>query len=250
MYLGYDLCSTILIWMADPSPFFSQSFSKQVLFAWTKAFRAYYSFEFMYYICAALTVFLNFWTPCDWPPFTGSFRRDAWSIRNMWGKCWHQMARRECSEAGRIVKELFGFKTGTLMSKYSQVWAGFAMTILSHQAGAITGRFEDSGFWQMMYFAVQPLGIMFEDLITFLGRSVGIKAGSEFRPCHNFQQSLICDIVWTKRLGFLWVIAWFSVTIRFIVAYQPSSWHETYQAPSVIDFVFKSSGLDHQRFKF
>jgi hypothetical protein len=48
MYLGSDLCSTIRFFAADPSPFFTQPLTKQILLSWTKAFRAYYNFETMH----------------------------------------------------------------------------------------------------------------------------------------------------------------------------------------------------------
>jgi hypothetical protein len=121
MYLGYDVCSTIRFFAASPTLFFAQPLHKQVLPSWTKAFRAYYTFELMYYLLAAVSVLPHISLPHEWPPLTGSFRRNAWSIRNMWGKCWHQIARKECCEAGRIVKKICRFRTGSFRSRYSQI---------------------------------------------------------------------------------------------------------------------------------
>ena len=90
--------------------------------------------------------------------------------------------RRPCSEAGRIIKETCGFKTGGFLSKYSQIWVGFAFSALSHHAGAVVGRFEDGGRWQVGFFMVQPAGIMLEDLVIWAGKTIGIEESCEFSP--------------------------------------------------------------------
>lgn len=53
---------------------------------------------------------------------------------------------------------------------------------------------------------VQPVGIMIEDFVMLLGKAVGLR-----------------ETVWTKSLGFFWAMLWFSGTLQFVVAYQPSS---------------------------
>lgn len=93
----------------------------------------------------------------------------------MWGSCWHQMMRRPCGEGGRIVRDLFRFKKGGFLSRYSQVWVAFLVSAMSHHVGAVVGLFEDGGFWQAVYFMVQPVGFMVEDLVMFVGRKAGIE---------------------------------------------------------------------------
>ena len=146
----------------------------QVLIGWAAAFKAYYGICLFYYIGAFLTVVINIYTPSEWPPAFGTFS-NAFTVRKMWGSCWHQWMRRPCGEAGRIVKELCGFRTGSFASRYSQVWAGFTISALAHHTGAMVGGFEDNGFWQCIYFMSQPLAIMGEDFIMFLGRSIEIE---------------------------------------------------------------------------
>ncbi|PVH78696.1 hypothetical protein DL98DRAFT_237574 [Cadophora sp. DSE1049] len=224
MYLGTDITTTILMNIERDRLFFDQSIWWQVCFAWTAAFRSYYMIEVPYYIAAIPAVGFGISSPQDWPPITGSFRREAYTIRKMWGTCWHQLMRRPCSEGGRIVKQIFGLQKGSFASRYSQIWIAFLISTSTHHAGAVVGMFDDGGFCQMLYFMMQPVGIMLEDLVIHLGKKRGWEGS-----------------VWAKRLGFLWVIVWFSWSLRFMVAYQPSSWFESYLSPSLSGYLMKTS---------
>ncbi|KAK0114838.1 hypothetical protein ONS96_013320 [Cadophora gregata f. sp. sojae] len=196
---------------------FAMPLLKQVVLSWGSAFKLFFTISLLYNLGGTLTVLIRLYDPVDWPPIFGCFKRDAWSIRKMWGSCWHQMMRRPCAEAGRITKLVCGFRTGSFASRYSQIWVGFAVSAAIHHAGAIVGMFEDNGWWQAVYFMRQPLGIMIEDGVIGIGRRCGI------RPSR-----------WTKALGFLWVLGWFSWSLRFMVAFQPKAWSEDLTIPSAL----------------
>jgi len=67
------------------------------------------------------------------------------------------------------------------MSRYSSVWVGFFVSAISNHTGAMVGCFEDGGYWQAVYFMMQPVGIMAEDFAVFLGKAAGIReSGSSF----------------------------------------------------------------------
>ncbi|KUJ17180.1 uncharacterized protein LY89DRAFT_73285 [Mollisia scopiformis] len=205
--IGYFYFLSQYPWDDQSYHFFRFPLTGQIMLSWVTAFKLYTNINMLYFALALVTVLLNIYEPRDWPPIFGSFLFDGWSVRNMWGRCWHQMMRRPCSEAGRIVKNIFGFRKGGFMSRYSQIWVGFAVSALAHQAGAKVGMYQDGGYWQAVYFMTQPLAIMFEDGIMALGRRAGVKSSG-----------------WTKFIGRAWVFLWFSWTLRFMVAYQPTSW--------------------------
>ncbi|KAH7304852.1 membrane bound O-acyl transferase family-domain-containing protein [Rhexocercosporidium sp. MPI-PUGE-AT-0058] len=220
MYLGMDIASSVLIQMGHGAPFFDQPVPWQVCFSWAKAFRSYYMIEIVYYIIAIPMVAFDISTPQEWPPITGSFRKDAYTVRKMWGTCWHQLMRRPCSEGGRIFKQLFGLKKGSFASRYSQIWIAFLISTIVHHAGAVVAMFEDGGYWQIVYFMIQPVGIMAEDFTIYLGKKMG------------FGES-----VWSRSIGFVWVIVWFSWSLRFMVAYQPYLWTESHILPSLSKYL-------------
>ncbi|KAH7403907.1 membrane bound O-acyl transferase family-domain-containing protein [Cadophora sp. MPI-SDFR-AT-0126] len=221
-YLGLDITQMILryTYAIEDGDFFAMHLLKQIFVAWTSAFKLFFTISLLYSLGSAFTILARVYDPVDWPPIFGHFTKDAWSVRKMWGSCWHQMMRRLCAEAGRITKSICGFRTGSFASRYSQIWVGFAVSAAIHHAGAIVGMFEDDGWLQSLYFLVQPVGIMFEDGVMGIARRFGIRASR-----------------WTKLLGHLWVIGWFSWSLRLIVAFQPKSWAEVFVVPSLLQLI-------------
>lgn len=184
MYIRLDIVQNILkhSYASFPSiQFFQFPLITQISLAWSHAFKLHHTISILYFVDSWICVALNIYKPQDWPPMFGKFVSDAYTVRKMWGLCWHQMFRRPCSEAGRIVKELCGFRTGGFMSRYTQLWMGFAVSAAAHQVGAKVGMFADHGFWQAMYFGIQSLGIMFEDGVIAFGRRIRLKEGRELR---------------------------------------------------------------------
>jgi len=200
--------------------FYAAPFHLQLLEGCTSALGAYHGITVTYGVAAFLAVATHISCPEDWPPIMGSFRIHGWSVRKVWGNCWHQLIRRPCAEAGTVVKNLCGFKKGGFLSRYSQVWVGFFVSALLHHSGAIGSGFRDGGRNQMLYFMLQPAAVMVEDAVMSIGKKIGVKDNSL-----------------TKAVGFLWTILWFSYTLRFMVSYYPEEWNEVNSLPSLIETV-------------
>ncbi|KAL2066913.1 hypothetical protein VTL71DRAFT_1337 [Oculimacula yallundae] len=225
MYLGVDVTSTLMMIIGVDAPFFDQPIWWQVSVSWIKVLRSYYAIELMYSVAAIVAVASGLFKPQEWPPITGSFRKYGFTIRKMWGTCWHQLMRRPCSEPARVFKEFFGLKKGSFLSRYSQIWIAFLVSTSTHHAGAVIGMFEDGGYWQMIYFMVQPAGIMLEDFAIYVGKRAGIQDGAS-----------------SRALGFVWTFIWFSWSMRFMAAYQPFSWTASYIFPSLSEYLLKLLG--------
>lgn len=71
-------------------------FPRQLLFTWIPALGSYWGIVFQYSVFSSLAVTCGLFTPQDWPPITGKLR-DVYSVRDLWGKFWHQMLRRVCN---------------------------------------------------------------------------------------------------------------------------------------------------------
>jgi hypothetical protein len=80
---------------------------------------------------------------------------------------------------------------------------------------------------------------MVEDFVIWVGKEVGVKKSGELFIQIEGLTDVGSDLVWTERVGFLWVILWFSWSLRFMVAYQPSPWYETFPVPSAIGSVLE-----------
>jgi hypothetical protein len=91
MHLGLDIMQNIVkyTYAANPEPFFAFPFHIQILITCAGALEAYYGIELAYSIGALITIIPVFYKPADWPPISGSFCRDGWSVRKMGGSCWH-----------------------------------------------------------------------------------------------------------------------------------------------------------------
>jgi len=66
---------------------------RQAIFGWVAGLQSYYSMNMQYPILAALTVATGLYQSQDWPPFMGKLR-DVFTVRDLWGKFWHQCWRR------------------------------------------------------------------------------------------------------------------------------------------------------------
>jgi hypothetical protein len=67
---------------------------------------------------------------------------------------------------------------------------------------------------------------MVEDFMIGIGKMVGMRENG-----------------FTKTIGFLWVGVWFSWSLRFIVAFQPSSYFEDFVIPSLGEWVMGGKGV-------
>jgi Membrane bound O-acyl transferase family len=109
-YLLFDLCwypLSISKYNAVPAPdVFSDSLSHQVILALAMGIMNYCSLSLQFSLFAALTVGIGMYTPQDWPPLMGRLR-DVSTVRDFWGKFWHQNLRRVCSVTSIFSKKLF-----------------------------------------------------------------------------------------------------------------------------------------------
>ncbi|PQE19371.1 membrane bound O-acyl transferase family-domain-containing protein [Rutstroemia sp. NJR-2017a BVV2] len=224
LYFAVDIGQVIfrhLIQSLDNHGFLSISLLSQVLFVSVAATHTYSSLEFFYLLLAIPCIALGISQPSEWPDFTGSFINDGYTVRKIWGTCWHQMLRRPCSQAGVALTRFLRLEKGSFASKYTQLWVAFVVSVSFHHLGAITGNFEDGGYHQACFFLLQPVGIMFEDFVIWYCARLGLR-----------------ESTLTKRVGYLWVFAWFLWSLRFFIASLPESWMDKYAFPSLVDNLF------------
>ncbi|KAI0315998.1 membrane bound O-acyl transferase family-domain-containing protein [Amylostereum chailletii] len=146
-----------------------------------------------YLALAALAVALRIGRPEDWPDIFGS-ASEAFTLRNFWGKVWHQNLRRLFVPLGQRIAQAWGFKRGTLLSSYTQLYAAFVVSGVIHSSGdAMVGR-AYTGV-SMPFFLLQAAAITGEDAVVALGRRLGIAPSRA-----------------VKTLGYVWVFGWISAT--------------------------------------
>ncbi|KAK6332229.1 hypothetical protein TWF696_002950 [Orbilia brochopaga] len=124
----------------------------------------------------------------SWPKTFGSFR-DAWSIRSVWGKAWHQTLRRSLSAPGERAAELVLGESSKLsypmrlVRRYFLLFSAFAVSGILHALGvyfvAVTEPMPhpDSTplstrppwYTSGYFFSAQALAIMVEDFLCWIG---------------------------------------------------------------------------------
>ncbi|KAI1820254.1 membrane bound O-acyl transferase family-domain-containing protein [Xylaria intraflava] len=173
--------------------------------ALTFAMQPYYGIQLQYTVFSIGAVALGISKPANWPPSFGPMSGTT-SIRKFWGTYWHQTLRRMFSAWTQAFRDACGFKQGTLLSKYSQLWLTFAISGCGHAASIlilpspkhITTEERTTGL--IVFFLWQAAIITLEDFIRFMWNSK-LKGPSP-------QQSVV-----VRWICYAWVVGqlWFSI---------------------------------------
>ncbi|KAJ7759240.1 membrane bound O-acyl transferase family-domain-containing protein [Mycena metata] len=145
-----------------------------------------------------LFVGLKVWQPEECPYLFDSVQH-AYTVRNFWGKFWHQILRRLLlSHARAFAHRVALLRPGSVMSAYVQLFVAFFLSGVIHHLGQyMLTRDYLNPFSRgpLIFFLAQAVVITLEDIVIALGRKVGLKSKG-----------------W-KVLGFIWVLAWFTLSV-------------------------------------
>ncbi|KAK6530952.1 hypothetical protein TWF281_007782 [Arthrobotrys megalospora] len=203
---AYDLCKDEAFQMAV------------ILVGWVISIISHISvlYNFAGIVCVGFGIG-GFWKDITaWPRTFGRFR-DAWSIRSVWGKAWHQSLRRSLSAPGdRIADAVFGNPSqlsysARLVRRYFLLFTAFACSGILHAGGVyfvtVTNPtpHEDSTplstrpAWYVSgyYFFVQVIAITLEDFVCWI-----FKISTDDK---EVQRSAI-----RRYLGTFYTLVWFA----------------------------------------
>lgn len=146
--------------------------------------------------------------PVDqWPPLFGKLA-DCYSIRQFWGRFWHQTLRQRISSPSHFLTySVFGLRKGSLVARYMNIWLTFVVSGLMHVAEEFgTGvALQQSG--SMQFFCTEACGIMFEDAFQAIFHYAagkrqrrGTKAlGASSRGIHSLTRDQVFIAVAARR---------------------------------------------------
>ncbi|GIJ85967.1 hypothetical protein Asppvi_004838 [Aspergillus pseudoviridinutans] len=140
-------------------------------------------------------------TPDRWPGLFGSLA-DLYSVRNFWGRVWHQVFRHMFIRAGEVVTRALGAEKRTMVYKYTKLYVGFLVSGVQHYACPQlipSLRYGWGMFWQMPAYAAV---ITVEDLIKHYGKKAGIR-----------------DNGFIRGLGYIWTAYWMTLIYALPVGY-------------------------------
>ncbi|KAG0131490.1 hypothetical protein HOY82DRAFT_485178 [Tuber indicum] len=146
--------------------------------------------ELHHVFCSTVVVAAGLYEPEDWPPFFGSLRILT-SIRNFWGKFWHQAIRRTLTVVSTSILTCLHLPSSyVLVLALSFIISGFfhALPLL------VMPPFSWSSFPYgiLAFYFSQPVGILLETLVSsvYTGKST----------------------MWTRMAGHIWVAVWLNYT--------------------------------------
>ncbi|KAF8157343.1 membrane bound O-acyl transferase family-domain-containing protein [Mycena galopus ATCC 62051] len=134
--------------------------------------------------------------PEEWPPFFGS-PVEAYTIRRLWGRTWHQLMRRFVTTHGKfLAHRVLGLRPGTKASSYVQLFTAVALSASVHYGAEIMALRSWHG-GAFTFFMLQPCAIMLEDIVLYVARNI-LETKDGFA---------------VRVVGYAWVWAWFTLTL-------------------------------------
>ncbi|KAF8876320.1 membrane bound O-acyl transferase family-domain-containing protein [Infundibulicybe gibba] len=128
--------------------------------------------------------------PGDWPECFGSWLKTD-SVRNFWGRTWHQLLRRPLTAHGKwLSQRIFWFPPGSVGSYYIQLYVSFCLWGLVHAAADWKmAHNAESAKQNVQYFVLQAVAVTFEDGFFNLAKRWGFPRAS-------------------RLIGRVWFVAW------------------------------------------
>lgn len=135
--------------------------------------------------------------PEEWPPLFGKWL-DAYTVRRLWNRTWHQLLRRPFVTYGRFLAyKVFRLQRGSIPSGIVQLFTAFIISGFIHQMAdySMLGNLFEGGSFK--FFILQPFAILFEETVIYLAGKMQIN------PCPTV----------SRCIGYLWVVSWFTFCV-------------------------------------
>ncbi|KDQ11716.1 hypothetical protein BOTBODRAFT_46285 [Botryobasidium botryosum FD-172 SS1] len=135
--------------------------------------------------------------PQAWPDWFGPLT-DMYTLRNFWGKVWHQSIQRMVVPHNKFVaRTVLRLPRGSYMSAFVQLLVAFSLSALLHCGGDYVAARRLDVSW--VFFVSQAFGIAAEDWVM---RLFG---------------GLISSAMVRRVIGYIWVLSWFRLSVPWIV---------------------------------
>ncbi|KAI9056448.1 hypothetical protein FKP32DRAFT_1463612 [Trametes sanguinea] len=164
---------------------------------------SYFSMNICYLMVSVLAVGSGLWHPEDWPDLLGP-ASEAYTVRHLWGRVWHQLLRRHFARWGKVVVQTLHIPRGTWLSSQVQVHVAFLLSGLLHCLGDLMLGWEYLGR-SMPFFLLNGIAITFEDTVIALAKRLGFGRSSV-----SMGQRIV---------GYLWVYAWMTYSVGIYTSF-------------------------------
>ncbi|KDQ11714.1 hypothetical protein BOTBODRAFT_35147 [Botryobasidium botryosum FD-172 SS1] len=135
--------------------------------------------------------------PQAWPDWFGPFA-EMYTLRNFWGKVWHQSIQRMVVPHNKFVsRTVLRLPRGSYLSAFVQLLVAFSLSALMHCGGDYMAVRRLDISWP--FFTSQAFGIAAEDWVIKLGGG------------------MVSSAVVRRVIGYVWVLSWFRLSVPWIV---------------------------------
>ncbi|KAL4812493.1 membrane bound O-acyl transferase family-domain-containing protein [Aspergillus spinulosporus] len=157
--------------------------------------------SFYYRSLSILSVALGLSSPESFPPLFNKMT-DAYTLRNFWGKFWHQILRVNFTAVSNFVTcKVLSLPKPSILERYTNVFLVFFLSGVLHVTIDVVMNvpIRDSG--AMTFFLSFTVGYMIED---------GVQAvWNQFEGSQKAREE---PQLWKKAIGYIWVVAFLAIT--------------------------------------
>ncbi|EIW53509.1 uncharacterized protein TRAVEDRAFT_134083 [Trametes versicolor FP-101664 SS1] len=137
--------------------------------------------------------------PADWPDLFGSLY-DAYTVRRVWGRVWHQLLRRHFAHWGKLAAHVIGAPRGSFLSSQAQIHGAFLSSAVLHTIADLAighgTRYLGNSF---KFFLLNGAAVTFEGAVIMLAQRLGVRGPTRI----------------AYMLGYVWTAVWFTWAVRF-----------------------------------
>ncbi|KAJ5111435.1 hypothetical protein N7532_001970 [Penicillium argentinense] len=159
-----------------------------------------------YRLLSILFVGLGIDDPSNWPPAFGSVV-DCYTLRNFWGKFWHQFMRQPFTSLSKFVaRDILGLPFPSVLERYMNLFLVFLFSSMFHVIVDLLQSVPIEHSGSIPFFMTFVIGIVVEDAIQELWQRLlpsdaqSDSAKTPFPP------------LWQRIIGYTWVMVWLAIT--------------------------------------
>lgn len=182
-------------------------FVRPLLDVGTMGIQSWAFIELQYLLLSLICIFILGQNPSLWPPLFGNLR-DAWTLRGVWRKVWHQMLWPTVAPWGRFAENVvFGSGGGRAPRKTARFLVrnlvGFGISTLGHSSA--TYLVSQGRLWRRsaLFFGMQVVGVVLEAGVLWVFRNT------------EWGRRRVRGKWGGRWIGYLWVGGWFAWTGRW-----------------------------------
>ncbi|KAI2707625.1 hypothetical protein CBS147332_6683 [Penicillium roqueforti] len=163
--------------------------------------------DLAYRVLSIFFVVIGLDSPADWPPAFGSMA-DAFTLRNFWGKFWHQFMRQPFTSISNfIARDVLHLTRSSMLERYTNIFIVFLISAMFHVMVDILQSVPMERSGSMPFYLSFVFGIMLEDGVQNIWKRV--QAPENWQ---EVKQSSGIVPLWKRAVGMVWVMLWLGIT--------------------------------------